>query len=438
MTCLGGNADDAAEDWADDPAAAAVALERLWAAGEVVGLAAPEERAELRQLLDRAGEPLRYWGPAVVIGSGGSSGGRRWCLQPLSHLRQSAAATGEWLRRQGIDPAGTVVVNPLPLHHVSGLLPLLRSRHWGVPLRWLAPAVMRQTAALLALDPLPTERQALISLVPTQLHRLMADPAGLSWLRGFAVIWVGGASLAPALAAAARQAGLRLSPCYGATETAAMVAAQPPQAFLAGETGCGAALADVELRLCSGGGEGVNGSGAIEVRTSRLSPGWLRAGPLSPGAPALQPFAGPEGWWRSGDAGWLDGTGLGVHGRLDGAILSGAETVFPERVEETLKQRARQAGLPIAELLLLPVADPLWGQRLVALYRTEDIVGRPETSLGPSFAEIARQLPAAQRPQRWIACPPLERNGLGKWERKRWQAWLVSGHASSSLGGAIL
>ncbi|NQV11501.1 MAG: AMP-binding protein [Cyanobacteria bacterium] len=420
MTCL--------DNWADDPAAAAAALERLWAAGEVVGLAAPQERAELRQRLDRASEPLRRWGPAVVIGSGGSSGARRWCLQPVAHLRQSAAATGEWLQRQGIDPAGTVVVNPLPLHHVSGLLPLVRSRHWGVPLRWLAPAVMRQTETLLSLDPLPPERQALISLVPTQLHRLMADPAGLSWLRGFAVIWVGGASLAPPLAAAARQAGLRLSPCYGATETAAMVAAQPPQDFLAGETGYGAALADVELRLSS------EGDGAIELRTSRLSPGWLGPGPRSPGAPVLQPFAGAEGWWRSGDAGRLDGTGLQVVGRLDGAILSGAETVFPERVEETLRQRARQAGLPLAELLLLPVADPLWGQRLVALYRTEDIAGRPEAGLAPSLTEIAQQLPAAQRPQRWIACPPLERNGLGKWERKRWQAWLASGRANSSMG----
>ena len=38
----------------------------------------------------------------------------------------------------------------------------------------------------------------LLSLVPTQLHRLLADPAGVDWLRGFAVIWVGGAPLASA------------------------------------------------------------------------------------------------------------------------------------------------------------------------------------------------------------------------------------------------
>jgi len=45
---------------------------------------------------------------------------------------------------------------------------------------------MRQTAALLALDPLPTEARPDLPGAPLQLHRLMADPAGLSWLRGFA------------------------------------------------------------------------------------------------------------------------------------------------------------------------------------------------------------------------------------------------------------
>jgi len=80
-------------------------------------------------------------------------------------------------------------------------------------------------------------------------------------------------------------------------------------------------------------GEGVkNGSGPpSKCRTPRLKPG-LVAGrvPLSPGQPALQPFAGPEGWWpASGNAGWLDGTGLGVHGRPSMGDPQLARTVFP-------------------------------------------------------------------------------------------------------------
>ena len=389
------------------PAAQAVELERLWSEGAVVSLTRPEHRGAPAQALPVDLGPLRPWGPAVLVGSGGSSGGRRWCLQPLGHLRQSAEATGAWLRALGIDPAATVLVNPLPLHHVSGLLPLVRSRLWGVPLHGLSAELMRQPGALAAQVSLPPDRQALLSLVPTQFQRLMADPAGVAWLRGFAVIWLGGAGLAPAMAAAARVEGIRLSPCYGATETAAMVAALPPEQFLAGRQGCGQALADVELRLTT--------AGAIEVRTPRLSPGWLRDDGLG-----LQPLGGPDGWWRSGDAGCLDPAGLQVLGRLDGAIHSGGETVFPDQVEQRLRPRLSAAGLRVSELLLLPVADPEWGERLVALYRTE---GMAELSVDPLVA-AARQLPPAQRPLRWIPCPELDRTALGKWELGRWRAWL--------------
>ena len=51
---------------------------------------------------------------------------------------------------------------------------------------------------------------------------------------------------------------------------------------------------------------------------------------------ALVPFAGPSLWWRSGDGGRLTDLGLEVLGRLDGAINSGGETVFPEQVEQRL------------------------------------------------------------------------------------------------------
>ncbi|MCT0231363.1 AMP-binding protein [Synechococcus sp. CS-1324] len=392
-------------------------LEWLWGEGAVVALARPEERNALAKALPLEGDPWHFWGPAVLIGSGGSSGGRRWCLQPLEHLRQSAEATGTWLRAIGIDPAGTLLVNPLPLHHVSGLLPLVRSRQWGVPLQELSPALMRHPGELAARVVLPADRQALLSLVPTQLQRLLADPAGVDWLAGFAVIWVGGAALEASLAAAARQAGIRLAPCYGATETAAMVTALCPQAFLAGQQGCGQALADVELRLTA--------AGAIEVRTARLSPGCLRAD-----GSGLEPLAGPGGWWRSGDAGRLDvcawrgiglsGAGLQILGRLDGAIQCGGETVFPARVEQELKPRLRRAGIGIAELLLLPVADAEWGGRLVALFRPE---GSGEPALDQLVA-VARALPPAQRPWRWVPCLELERNPLGKWELNRWRAWL--------------
>jgi len=397
---------------------------------------------------------LAELGPALVLGSGGSSGGRRWCLQPLRHLQASADACAVWLQSQGIDPGRCLHLNALPLQHVSGLMPLLRSERWGAQLTWLPPALMRQPDQLPQVCPLPRQRPVLLSLVPTQLHRLLQEPQAVAWLTRCAVIWVGGAALPGDLAARARSAGLPLAPCYGATETAAMVCALPPARFLAGEVGCGAPLADVELRL-----EGAER--AIGVRTARLSPGWFSHG-------QLQPFAAADGWWRSGDAGgWMTtdaaeprrsegamglpqaiGANAGaaavrasgslvIHGRLDGAIHSGGETVFPEQVRQQLLAWIQAAQLPVAELLLLAVPDPIWGERLVALVRPlaaatpaalsldeQRLPMGPQAALLPRLRELARALPPPLRPWRWCLCPELQTSPTGKWERQRWLTWL--------------
>jgi O-succinylbenzoic acid--CoA ligase len=386
-------------------------LERHWQAGACVALVAAADELLLQAELGPGGAPaLAAHGAAVLLGSGGSSGGRRWCLQPLAHLQASADATGLWLAGLGLDPAACLHLNPLPLHHVSGLMPLVRVRRWGAELACLAPALLRDPAALVEAVPLPSDRPVLLSLVPTQLRRLLAVPAAVAWLRRCAVIWVGGAALDADLAARARSEALPLAPCYGATETAAMVAALAPSQFLAGAGGCGAPLADVELRALAG-------RGVLEVRTARLAPGWLENGTLRP----LPLAAG--GWWRSGDAGRCDSGGLLVHGRWDGAISSGGETVFPEQLEERLRRQAAAAGLPLAAVLLLAETDPEWGERLVALVRpaTSD---EPEAALMVALAGLVATWPAAERPRRWQLCPELAPSALGKWQRQRWRRWL--------------
>jgi len=384
-----------------EPAALASQLEQAWAAGEIVAVVAPQEQALLQAALPAE------WGPAVVLGSGGSSGGRRWCLQPLRHLQRAAEATGLWLQAIGLDPARIELFNPLPLHHVSGLMPLVRARSWGVPLRWLPPALMREPAQLLAEACPQPSCQGLISLVPTQLQRLLDHPEGVDWLQRFSLIWVGGAALAPEQAARARAAGLRLSPCYGSTETGAMVAALPPERFLAGAGGCGQPLPHAELRVEAG-------DGALQIRASSLAAGFLTNG-------AFTPLPLQQGWWSSGDAASFGPAGLRLLGRLDGAISSGGETVFPEQVRDRLLALAAAEELPVAALLLLAEPDPLWGERLLALVRLDPAAGAD--TLGRLEA-LARGLPPSQRPRRWLLCPQLELTVAGKWELARWRAWL--------------
>ncbi|QNJ27454.1 O-succinylbenzoic acid--CoA ligase (OSB-CoA synthetase) [Synechococcus sp. SYN20] len=369
-------------------------------------------------------------GPGLVLSTGGSSGGRQLCLQPSMHLDRSAAATGRWLQALGLNASQVIVWNPLPFQHVSGLMPWWRAQQWNVAHVWLSPALMKSPQALLAeschrsdWDSMPM----VISLVPTQLGRLLADSAGVRWLQAMALIWVGGAALPDELAARARALGIKLAPCYGSTETAAMVVAQSPERFLNGEEGVGEPLDDIELR--------VEANGALAVRCRRLAIGrWKPDGDGSLAEqstePSVSPLTGVDGWWSSGDAARLKGSAetpqLTLLGRLDGAIHSGGVTVFPEQLEVRLMAAAREVGLPLKAVLLLGVHDPEWGERLVALVRWQDaahLPGAADAFLLRLKALTDRWLPA-ERPQRWHHCAELASTNAGKWERARWRAWL--------------
>ena len=364
-------------------------------------------------------QPSALWpeGPGLVLSTGGSSGGRSLCLHPLTNLERSAEVCGQWLHRLGLDPETCLVWNPLPFQHVSGLMPWWRARQWGASHAWLAPDLMKQASALLAhcrQHPGWRQRPMLLSLVPTQLRRLLAHPEGCSWLQAMDVIWVGGAALPLELAALSRQAALRLAPCYGATETAAMVTVQTPQAFLAGHRSCGQPLDGVRLRLDS--------DGALAVHCDRLA-----VARLDP-AGGLQPLVDAQGWWRSGDLAILGGDqvapDLQVVGRRDGALQSGGVTVFPAQLEERLLVLADRAGLPLSALLILGLPDPEWGERLVALVRWSTSAREPARM--DALMALVSGWPAAERPRHWVPCPDLEPSRAGKWDRQRWQNWLTS------------
>ncbi len=369
-------------------------------------------------------------GPGLVLSTGGSSGGRQLCLQPAIHLDRSAAATGRWLQTLGMNASQVIVWNPLPFQHVSGLMPWWRAQQWKVAHIWLLPALMKSPQALLVescqrsdWDSMPM----LLSLVPTQLGRLLADPAGVRWLQAMALIWVGGAALPYELAEKARAMGIKLAPCYGSTETAAMVVVQSPERFLEGEEGVGEPLDDTELR--------VEANGALAVRCRRLAIGRWKPdgdGPLAAQLtkPSYSPLTDEDGWWRSGDAARLQGPAatpqLTLLGRLDGAIHSGGITVFPEQLEVRLMAAAREVGLPLKAVLFLGMHHPEWGERLEALVCWQEAEQDPSRSAAAMLwiKTLTDGWLPAERPQRWYCCPNLDSTSAGKWERARWRAWL--------------
>jgi len=116
----------------------------------------------------------------VVYGSGGSTAAGAGACNAQAIPAPIAAATGEWLRRQGIRSGRPVVVQPLPLHHVSGLLPLFCVARMGAyALALASPSGDAPTRP--AGPPSPADRKRPGPDLPGAHYKpasLMADPAG--------------------------------------------------------------------------------------------------------------------------------------------------------------------------------------------------------------------------------------------------------------------
>ena len=70
-----------------------------------------------------------------------------------------------------------------------------------------------------------------------------------------------------------------------------------------------------------------------------------------------------DGWFRSGDAGYLDDAGyLFIHDRVKDMIVSGGENVYPAEVENVL-----MAHPAIADVAVIGVPDEKWGETAKAV-----------------------------------------------------------------------
>jgi len=198
-------------------------------------------------------------GPAIILNSSGSSGKPRKCFHHLDNLKLSATTSGQWLIEQGFELQNCLILNTLPLNHISGLMPIFRSQTWGCDCINISPNLIKKTRELLlfTIKSKKNKKHLITSLVPTQLQRLLAQKNGISWLKIFDLIWVGGASISGETAEQCIQEKIKLAPCYGSTETAAMVTSLKPKEFLMDFKNVEEILPDTKIRI--------NAQGLIEI-----------------------------------------------------------------------------------------------------------------------------------------------------------------------------
>jgi acyl-CoA synthetase (AMP-forming)/AMP-acid ligase II len=115
----------------------------------------------------------------------------------------------------------------------------------------------------------------------------------------------------------------------------------------------------------------------------------------------------PDGWLRTGDAGYLDEDGyVYIHDRVKDMIISGGENIYPAEVENAI------FGHPdIADVAVIGVPDDKWGEAVKAV-----IVAKPGTQLtNDDVIAYARERIAAYKcPKSVDFIDVLPRNPSGK------------------------
>ncbi|MEQ4722632.1 AMP-binding protein [Nonomuraea sp. B19D2] len=301
---------------------------------------------------------------AVVIATSGSTGAPKGVLLSATALRASAAAS---LRR--LEAAkGERWLCCLPVAHVSGLQVLVR-------------ALLSDSEPIVhaGFDPHEVLRSGAdhVSLVPTQLHRLVELGADLSVFR---TILLGGAAPRPGLLEQARDLGARVVTTYGMSETCG---------------GCvydGQPLYNVDLKI----GE----DGLIRIAGPVLFSGYRFGEPDDD----TGPFDG--GWFRTSDLGELTGGRLRVLGRADDVINTGGEKVVAAAVVAVLATHHE-----VADVAVVGTPDPEWGELVTAVV----VPANPDTppALSQLRAYCRDRLPphAAPRDLRLVPQLPLLPNG---------------------------
>jgi long-chain acyl-CoA synthetase len=204
----------------------------------------------------------------------------------------------------------------------------IRMEDAGAVKRWLFKRFMdlarRVGPARMDGKPLPLADRLLYALGDVLVYGPLRNNLGQSRVR---VAYTAGEAIGPDLFTFYRSIGVNLKQLYGSTETAVFVCLQPDHEVKADTVGV--PIDGVELRVAE--------SGEIFVR----SPGLLKGYYKNPQATA--DVLTPDGWYRTGDAGFLDAGGhLKIVdrakdvGRLEGGVHSGA-MFAPKYVENKLK-----------------------------------------------------------------------------------------------------
>jgi len=357
---------------------------------------------------------------AFIVYTSGTTGAPKGACLPHGGMVHVTAAGA---RRFAIT-RGDVYVNPLPLFHVGGqgvAFEILHGRATNVLVRAFDPA--------LVLDLIEEERATLTVAVPTMLGALLDDPhVSTRDLASLRAVSSGGAIVPAEMVRRTRALlGASVTVAFGQTECCGFASQthlhDPPEIV---EATIGAPLDGVDVRVVDPGTGAVVDTGVegeLELRGPNVMIGYHDR-------PDATADAFHDGWLRTGDLVTLDDAGyLRITGRLKDMIVTGGVNVYAAEIEAAI---AAEPG--VAEAAVFGVADPHWGERVVAAVRFEDPPVDPDAALRTVATGLADRLAPFKRPKQWMAVDAMPVTPYGKVQKHRLRERL--GAPAPPAGGA--
>lgn len=316
-------------------------------------------------------QPAPGW---ILVPTGGSSGQIRFAVHTWETLTASVEGFRQYFQVEQVNSCCV-----LPLYHVSGLMQFLRS---FISNGQFAVLPFKDFASETKLNIETSE--CFLSLVPTQLQRLLQLPKSVTTLQKFQTVLLGGAPAWSELLEQARQLQIRLAPTYGMTETASQIVTLKPEDFLRGNSSCGRVLPHAQVTI--------DPFQNVTIQSKSLALGYY------PDQPIGRPF-------KTDDLGFFEDGYLYIAGRSGNKIITGGENVFAVEVEAAI----RASGL-VSDVCVVGMPDRDWGEVVTAVYVPID----REVSVRALEQVIESALSKYKRPKHWYSVDRLPRNLQGK------------------------
>ena len=215
--------------------------------------------------------------------------------------------------------------------------------------------------------------------------------------------------------------GCDFAQAYGLTETTGGVVQLDPEDHDPGGErahllrAAGKAWGDVELRI-------VDAASHRDVADGQVGEVWVKSAQVMKGYwknPAATNDSIVDGWFRTGDAGYLRDGYLYIHDRVKDMIVSGGENIYPAEIENALM---RHDG--VADVAVIGIPNEQWGETVTAMIvRSDDDLDEH------AIMDFARtQLAGYKVPRSIHWVDALPRNPSGKVLKTELRAPFWEGH----------